>query len=104
MICDSANVPVLLTAALTLAGFVQAAAGWLAVRRFGRTVPRAAAHPAVTILKPLHGDEPLLEQALASFCAQSYPRFQIVFGVQDAQDSAVAVVDRLGLRFPQVNW
>ena len=100
---DSANVPVLLTAALTLAGFVQAAAGWLVVRRFSRTLPQAGPHPAVTILKPLHGDEPLLEQALASFCAQAYPRFQIVFGVQDAHDSAVAVVDRLRLRFPDVD-
>ncbi len=95
-------VPVLLTAALTLAGFVQAAAGWLAVRRFSRTAPRPGAHPAITVLKPLHGDEPLLEEALASFCAQVYPRFQIVFGVQDAQDTAVAVVDRLRARFPRV--
>ena len=36
--------------------------------------------PAVTVLKPLHGDEPLLEEALASFFGQDYPGFQIVFG------------------------
>ena len=39
--------------------------------------------PPITVLKPLHGDEPLLEQALASVCAQDYPAFQIVFGVQE---------------------
>ena len=56
--------------------------------------------PPVTVLKPLHGDEPLLEQALASFCAQDYPAFQLVFGVSQPQDPAVAVVARLRKRFP----
>ena len=37
----------------------------------------------VTVLKPLHGDEPLLEEALASVCQQDYPAWQVVFGVQD---------------------
>ncbi len=95
-------VPVLITTALTLAGFTQAAAGWRAVRRFRRNVPPAGARPPLTVLKPLHGDEPLLEQALASFCAQDYPHFQVVFGVQSADDTAVAVVERLFARFPNL--
>ena len=98
-----AGLPVFITAALTLAGFVQAAAGWAAVRRFRHTSPEGGSRPAVTVLKPLHGDEPLLEQALASFCAQDYPRFQIVFGVQSATDSAVSVVERLRARFPDLD-
>ena len=98
-----ASVPVLLTAAVTLAGFVQAAAGWLAVRRFRRTPAVAGANPPVTVLKPLRGNEPMLEQALASFCGQDYPCFQIVFGVQSAADDAVAVVQRLRARFPDVD-
>ncbi len=92
--------PVLLTAALTLAGFVQAAAGWRAVGKFRRNVPAAGLRPPLTVLKPLHGDEPLLEQALASFCAQDYPDFQVIFGVQSAADTAVSVVERLRARFP----
>ncbi len=58
------------------------------------------AGPAISVLKPLHGDEPLLEAALASFFAQDYPAFQIVFGVQDPNDPAIAVVERLRARFP----
>ena len=91
-------------AGLTAAGLAQSSAGWLAVERFAR---RAAAVPArrppVTILKPLHGDEPLLEEALASFCAQDYPEFQIVFGLQDPADPALAVLARLRQRFPALD-
>ncbi len=103
MTIDTPCVPVLLTAALTLAGFVQAGAGWLAVRRFRATVVPRGARPPITVMKPLHGDEKLLEDALASLCAQDYPCFQIVFGVQNPADPAIAVVDRLRRRFPGVD-
>lgn len=94
-----------IVAALAAFGLVQAISGLLAVRRFRRKPAGAPGGaddpwPAVTILKPLHGDEPMLEEALASFCDQRYPRFQIVFGVQDAADPALAVVRRLQARFP----
>ena len=91
-------------AAITTAGMVQSAAGYLAVRRFSKR--RAAlphARPPVTVLKPLHGDEPLLEEALASYCTQDYPAFQIVFGLQDAADPALHVLRRLQARFPGVD-
>ena len=52
--------------------------------------------PDVTILKPLHGSEPGLLENLASFCSQDYAgRIQIICGVQDPNDAAVAVVERL---------
>jgi ceramide glucosyltransferase len=58
--------------------------------------PRAAAAPAVTVLKPLHGDEPGLLDNLGSFCRQDYPGpIQVVFGVQDPNDGAIAVVGHL---------
>lgn len=88
-------------AVFALIGLGQACAGWVLLRRF-LARPRAAANelPPVTVLKPLHGDEPLLGAALGSLCAQNYPRFQIVFGVQDPNDSALAVVAGLRARFP----
>ncbi len=86
-------------------GCVQAAVGAVLVWRFGRakfrqSAPATHSWPAMTVLKPLHGDEPLLEQALASACSQDYPEFQIVFGVQDPADPAIALVHRLQARFP----
>jgi ceramide glucosyltransferase len=62
---------------------------------------RAEAVPGVTILKPLHGDEPGLFENLSSFCTQDYPgHIQIVFGVQDPSDASVAVVRRLQNAWP----
>lgn len=56
----------------------------------------AAAAPGVTILKPLHGDEAGLYENLASFCQQDYPgAVQIIFGVENPNDPAIAVVERL---------
>lgn len=87
----------------SVAGVGQSVAGWAALRRFRlRPVRQPQSLPAITILKPLHGDEPLLEEALASCCRQDYPSFQIVFGLQDLADPAIAVLRRLRRRFPDV--
>ena len=87
---------------LAVAGIGQALMGWRAVRRFAREQDLPSeARPPLTLLKPLYGDEPLLEAALASVCAQDYPNYQIVFGVQDESDPAIAVVERLRQRFPE---
>ena len=70
----------------------------LLIDRFTRKAPSAprASMPRVTILKPLHGAEPGLFENLASFCTQNYPGpVQIVLGVQDPEDEAIAVVERL---------
>src|SRR5499427_8700512 len=56
--------------------------------------------PRVTILKPLHGAEPGLSENLASFCTQNYPgAVQIILGVQDPRDDAIAVVEQLRARY-----
>jgi ceramide glucosyltransferase len=62
---------------------------------------RPAAMPHVTVLKPLHGVEPGLFENLASFCTQDYAgAVQIIFGVQDPRDEAIAVVEELRATFP----
>ena len=75
---------------------------WLAVRtplRASRSVQRGM--PAVTILKPLCGAETETYQCLRSFCDQEYPEFQVIFGVADPNDPAIAVAQRLRREFPQ---
>lgn len=58
--------------------------------------------PSVTLLKPLHSDEPMLAENLESFFAQDYPApVQIVFGVQNAADPAIAVVRALQAKHPE---
>ncbi len=90
-----------LAALLAVCGLVAVAAGAVAVQRFAAQAAGTARHrPAVTVLKPLCGDEPLLEAALASICGQAYPTFQVVFGVQDADDPALLTVRQMQERFP----
>jgi ceramide glucosyltransferase len=55
----------------------------------------------VTVFKPLHGAEPRLYENLRSFCLQTHPDYQLVFGVREAGDPAIAVVQRLRKEFPQ---
>lgn len=57
----------------------------------------------VSVLKPLCGNEPALYDNLRSFCLQSHPSFQLLFGVRDAEDAAIAVVRRLQTEFPAVD-
>jgi ceramide glucosyltransferase len=71
------------------------------VRRRLRVPARRARLP-VKMLKPLCGAEPGLYENLRSFCLQDYPQYQIVFGVQDATDPALAVVRRLRREFPEL--
>ncbi len=61
------------------------------VRKSAR--PPSESAPAVTVLKPLHGDEPGLLENLTSFCTQDYSgQLQIIFGVEGPNDGAVPVV------------
>jgi ceramide glucosyltransferase len=77
---------------------------FIAARRFRRQdLPQAKGPlPPVSILKPLHGLEPRLEQNLESFFRQDYPAFELIFGMRSDADPALAVVERLRRRYPQV--
>ncbi len=85
----------------TVCGLVAVVAGAVAVRRFAaRTWRKPLVQSPVTVLKPLYGNEALLEDALASLCRQDYPALQIVFGVQSPDDLALAAVARIRERYP----
>lgn len=58
--------------------------------------------PAVSVLKPLCGADAGLEENLETFFQQDYARFELVFGVQNPEDPAILVVQRLSERYPDV--
>jgi ceramide glucosyltransferase len=92
-----------LMAVLACLGLLQCVAGVWVARRFAGARGQGvlpADPPPVTILKPLCGDEPLLEEALTSCFSQDYPTFQIVFGIQNPKDPALGVLERVRQRFP----
>jgi ceramide glucosyltransferase len=65
-----------------------------------RPLPTARVYPPATVLKPLKGDDGHLYDNLRSFCQQDYPVFEVICGVQDRDDAAAPVVQRLIREFP----
>ncbi len=57
--------------------------------------------PPVSILKPLKGTDPGMYESFRSHCLLNYPDYEIIFGVSDRNDPAVAVVERLKAEFPK---
>jgi ceramide glucosyltransferase len=80
---------------------------WAAVR-FGlrkRSEERAEAAflPALSVLKPLHGTEPGLEQNIETFFQQEYPKFELLFCARHDSDEGLQVARQVGERYPQVD-
>jgi ceramide glucosyltransferase len=57
--------------------------------------------PPVSILKPLRGTDPKMYESFRSHCLQDYPDYEIIFGVSDAHDPAIPLVEQLRAEFPQ---
>jgi ceramide glucosyltransferase len=57
--------------------------------------------PGVSILKPLRGADREMYESFRSHCLQDYPEYEIIFGVNKADDPAIALVERLKHEFPE---
>jgi len=55
----------------------------------------------VSILKPLRGTDPEMYESFRSHCLQDYPEYDIIFGVSNANDPAIQLVQQLKAEFPQ---
>lgn len=85
---------------IVAAGYACFAAGAV-LRRPRAAVGDPQRRQPASVLKPLHGAEPALYENLRSLCRQLGPDDQVVFGLHDEQDPALAVVARLREEFPQ---
>jgi ceramide glucosyltransferase len=94
----------ILCAVLALCGGGYYAACLMASLRF-LTEPKAGKNfaPPVTILKPVKGAGPESESCFRSHFQLEYPEYQIVFGVAERSDPAVAVIEKLRREFPKVD-
>src|SRR6201981_3754677 len=79
------------------------ARSYLKTRSANKSAAGAAASflPPGSILKPLKGVDPEIYESFRSHCLQDYPQYEIIFGVSDANDPAVHVVERVRQEFPQ---
>jgi ceramide glucosyltransferase len=74
----------------------------IAVRFLERRVSRlsSASLPSISVLKPVRGIDPQAYEHFATFCRQEYADYEIVFGIADPNDGAIAIVQRLIAEFP----
>jgi ceramide glucosyltransferase len=73
-----------------------------AARRKHRKTAREDFHPPVSLLKPLHGDEPNLEAHIASFFEQDYSSFEILFCARYDNDAGLQTARRVAARYPSI--
>ncbi len=72
-------------------------------RRWGRRTEANPSYlPPVSILKPLRGRDPRFLEALRSHARQDYPEFELLLGVSDPGDPALADIELLRREFPSL--
>ena len=77
-----------------------AAARFVRARKSPSTALPSHLLPGVTILKPLKGTDPEMYESFRSHCLQDYPEYEIIFGVSDPNDPAIAITESLEREFP----
>jgi ceramide glucosyltransferase len=87
---------------LALGPFVYYLIAIFAALRFFSILPPIPSdfRPPVSVLKPIRGLDRETYENYASFCAQEYPDFEVLFCVSDAEDPAIPVIERLIRDFP----
>ncbi len=92
---------ILLIAVSAIAAAYQVVAILAAWSRRKRHRVKSSFVPTVSILKPVHGADPGLGDALRSNLTQHYPDFEILLGVSRPDDPAIGVIEGLRREFPE---
>ncbi len=106
MIHDLLLVAQIVTLGGTLAGIgyyflcLWSARQYLSYRAAAWPADNSSQRPPVSILKPLRGVDPSIYDSFRSHCLQDYPEYEIIFGVSEGHDPAIAVVEQLQREFP----
>lgn len=66
------------------------------------TIPKSSAS-GVTIIRPICGLDDNLYNALEASMRLEYPKYQVIFALQDSQDEALPVVRMIMERYPEVD-
>ncbi len=91
---------------LALAGAAYFAMCIVAAKSFLREMSRPSETrftPPVSILRSLKGLDPHMYAAFRSHCLLDYPEYEVLFGVSDPNEPALALVEKLREEFPQTN-
>jgi ceramide glucosyltransferase len=94
-----------LVTSTVFAGMVLAAVpGYLRERRLAlaQLLARPGVTPPLSVLKPLHGNEPGLEAHLRTFFEQDYPDYEVLFCARSADDAGLQTARRVAAHYPQV--
>jgi ceramide glucosyltransferase len=77
---------------------------WAGYKFFsGRQKVSNSEFPPATIMVPLSGADFGAYENYSALCRQDYPRYEIVFGVRDPEDSSIPVVEKLKSDFPGID-
>ncbi len=90
-----------LCALLALAGAAYyALCAWAGLRFLSQRGNASSFAPPVSIMKSLKGVDPHMRGAFRSHCLLDYPEYEVLFGVSDLSDPAVALVNEVQREFP----
>lgn len=87
--------------ALAIAGSWEFRRDGVAQRRLAQSITSRDL-PGASVLKPLHGLEPALDENIRSFFRQDYPVFEIIMAVDHPDDPALAIARKVRDEFPNV--
>lgn len=76
--------------------------GWIYFRRIERfSLPKPNKIAAVSILKPVRGVDHEAYENFASMCQLDYPEYEVIFGVGEADDPVIPLLQKLQAEFPE---